>query len=62
MAMKLLTFNTPWKEFRVEIRNEALYALGEKKKLQKRPSDSWHFGEEIFMTPDSCIFSNLEKH
>ena len=26
--LQLLTFNTPWKEFRVEIRNEALCALG----------------------------------
>ena len=27
MALQVLTFNTPWKEFRVEIRNEALGAL-----------------------------------
>ena len=26
--LQLPTFNTPWKEFRVEIRNEALWALG----------------------------------
>ena len=25
--LKLLTFNTPWKEFKIEIRNEALCAL-----------------------------------
>ena len=28
VLLQLLTFNTPWKEFRVEIRNEALCALG----------------------------------
>ena len=28
--LQLPTFNTPWKEFRVEIRNEALWALGKR--------------------------------
>ena len=35
---KLLTFNTPWKEFRVEIRNKALSALGKTRK--NWPSES----------------------
>ena len=29
MLLQLLIFNTPWKEFRVESCNEALYALVE---------------------------------
>ena len=57
---KLLTFNTPWKEFRVEIKNKALCALG---KTQKNwPSDSQMFSGKDFMSPNSCIFSHLEKH
>ena len=31
---KLLTFNTPWKKFRMEIRNKALHALGKAQKNQ----------------------------
>ena len=57
---KLLTFHTPWKEFRVEIRNKALCALGKTQK--NRPSDSQMFSGKDFMSPNSCIFPYLEKH
>ena len=42
-----LTLNTPWKEFRAEMRNEAPYALG--KHWQNRPADR-HFQERILWT------------
>ena len=63
MATEATDLQHPWKDFRVEIREEALCAQKKKKKqnLQKRPSDR-HFWEEILMTPASCIFSNLETH
>ena len=57
---KLLTFNTLWKEFTVEIRNKALCALGKPQK--NRPSDSQMFSGKDFISPNSCIFSYLEKH
>ena len=63
--LKLLTFNILSKEFRVEIRNEALCALKKKRKRKnciRGLQMVRQFGEEIFTTPDSCIFSNLEKH
>ena len=57
---KLLTFNTLRKEFKVEIRNKALCALG---KTQKNwPSDSQMFSSKDFMSPNSCTFSYLEKY
>ena len=57
---KLLTFNIPCKEFRVEIRNKALYALG--KTHKNWPSDSQMSSGKDFMNPNSYIFSYLEKH
>ena len=46
--LQLLTFSIPWKEFRVEIINEALYDLEKtnKKKWQNRFSDRY-FQETI---------------
>ena len=51
---------SPWKEFRVEIRNKALFALG---KTQKNwPSDSQMFSGKDFMSPNPCLYSYPEKH
>ena len=56
--LQLLTFNTPWREFRVESRNEALCALGK--------TGRTGFQIDIFRCwsyePNSCISSYLEKH
>ena len=43
---KMLTFTTPWKEFRVETKNKALCALGKTQK--NRPSDSEMFSGKDF--------------
>lgn len=53
-----LTFDTPWKEFRVEIRNKTLCALGKPDGtgLQIDFFRSWFYG------PSSSISSYLEKH
>ena len=54
--LQLLTFNTPWKEFRVQIRNEALCTLG---KLGRTGLKTVRcFQEEIFMSPRFCISSS----
>ena len=47
--LQLLTFNTLWKEFRVESKNEALCALG--KNCQDRSSGSQVFSGADFMYP-----------
>ena len=53
VLLPLLTFNTPWREFRVENRNEALHVPG----LQiARRFQSWSY------EPNPCIFSYLEKY
>ena len=43
--LHLLMFNTPWKEFREEVRNEVLCALG---KLADRPSDRYFLAKVFF--------------
>ena len=48
----------PLKEFRVEVRSEALCALGKLAKQVFRELDNFM----RFYEPDSCIFSYLEKH
>ena len=54
--LQLLTFNSPWKEFRVQIRNEALCALG---KLGRTGLKTVRcFQEKIFMSPRFCISSS----
>ena len=57
--LQLLTFNSPernsgWKS---GMRHSVLW-----EKLQNRPSDNQIFSGEDFMSPNSCIFSYLEKH
>ena len=56
--LQLLTFKAPWKEFRVEISNNALCALGKTARtdLQIGIFRSW------FYKPKSCISFYLEKH
>ena len=49
--LHLLMFNTPWKEFREEVRNEVLCALG---KLADRPSDRYFLQKFFFFS-----FKNL---
>ena len=58
--LQLLTLNIHWKEFRVEIRNEALCALG--KTSRTGLQFVRYFQVKFFMSPNSCIFSYLEKH
>ena len=58
-SLQLLTFNSPerssgWKS---GMRYSALW-----ENQQNRPSDSWIFSGEYFMSSNSCIFSYLEKH
>ena len=54
----MMIFNTLWKEFRVESRNEALGAL---KKIGKTGLQIDIFKSQ-FYEPSSCISSYLEKH
>ena len=58
VLLQLLTFNTPWKEFRVESGNAVLCAQGKSggAGLQIDISRSW------FYEPNSCISSYLENH
>ena len=59
VLLQLLTFNTLWKEFRVESRNEALGATGKLTGQVFRRLDifrSWPY------EPNSSISSYLEKH
>ena len=58
VLLQLLTFNTLWKEFRVERRNEALCAWGKtiRAGLQIDMFRNW------FYESNSCISSYLEKH
>jgi len=51
--LQLLTFNTPWKEFRVEIRNEALCVLGKTSRTGPQ-TDTFR---RRFCEPNSCISS-----
>ena len=55
--IKSLIFNTPWKEFWVEIRSEALCELGKtgRRGLQ---IDTFRW---FLISPNSCIFSHLEN-
>ena len=53
-----LTFNTPCKEVRAEVRKEALGALG---KLTEQAFGEI-FSKGDFMSPFYCIFSYIEKH
>ena len=55
----LLTFSTPWREFRSESRNEALCAL---EKLAEQTSRERDIFRSWFYEPNSCIPSYLEKH
>ena len=57
--LQLLTFNAPerssgWKS--------GMGTLCSGKNWQNRPSDSWIFSGEDFMSSNSCIFSYLRKH
>lgn len=54
--LQLLTFNTPWKEFRVEIRTEALCVLGK----TSRTSPQIDIFRRRFCEPISCISSYLD--
>ena len=58
VLLQLLTFNTLWKEFRMERRNEALCAWGKtiRAGLQIDMFRNW------FYESNSCISSYLEKH
>ena len=58
LELQLLTLNTPWKEFRVEIRNGAVCALGKTGR-----TDLWivrYFSGDDFRSPNLCLFSYLE--
>ena len=57
--LQLLTFNTPGKELRVEIRSKALSALG---KLAEQVFRKLDISRRRFYEPNSCIISYLEKH
>ena len=54
--LQLLTFNTPWKEFRVEIRNEALCVLGK----TSRTGPQIDIFRRRFCEPNSCISLYLD--
>ena len=57
--LQSLTFNTPWKEFRVGIRNEILRVLG---KLAEQALQIIRFSGEIFMSPISCITDSMDMN
>ena len=59
VLLQLLTSTTSWKEFRVEIRNEALCAWG---KLAEQVFRELDILQSWFYEPNSCISSDLEKH
>lgn len=56
-VLKLLNFNTPQKEFRVELRNKALCLIGKSCK-----TDLQIFSGKDLMNPNACVFSYLDKH
>ena len=56
--LQLLTFNTPWKEFRVENKKQALCSLGG----IFRTGLKTDIFRSRFYEHNSCISSNLEKH
>ena len=58
LLLQLLISNTPWKEFRVDSRNEAGYALGK----TGRTGLQIDIFRSQFYEPHSCVFSYLEKH
>ena len=58
VLLQLLTFNTLWKEYRVESRNEALCALGK----TGRTGLQTDIFRSRFYEPNFCISSYLEKH
>ena len=59
VLLQLLTFNTPWKEFRVKSRNEAVCAPG---KLVGQVFQQLDIIRRWFYEPNSSISSNLEQH
>lgn len=55
-VLKLLNFNTPQKEFRVELRNKALCLIGKSCKTGLQI-----FSGKDLMNPNACVFSYLDK-
>ena len=61
VLLQLLTFDTPWKESRVDSRNEAL-CTGRWGVGGKLAEQAFRQFQEWIYEPNSCISSYLEKH